>query len=101
MASEDQIIQAALTLDEHVAEMIRWHFSEETGCTFWLNWAKEQDWNPLEDVSSFADLCEKFPYFQDEWLRDYPMKCGCPKPMQAAPSIYLRPGEPLVCPNKG
>jgi len=41
MASEDKIKQAAQSLDEHVAEIIHWHFSENTGCPFWLNWAKE------------------------------------------------------------
>ena len=45
MTIEDQTKQAATTLDEHVAEIIKWHFSPETGSTFWLDWANEQSWN--------------------------------------------------------
>ena len=70
MASEEQIKQAASELDDHVSEMIQWHFSPDTGCPFWLNWAKEQQWSPLDEVHTFADLCQKFPHFQDEWLRE-------------------------------
>jgi len=40
MASEIQIKEASVNLDKHVAEMMQWHFSEDTGCPFWLNWAK-------------------------------------------------------------
>ena len=66
MANETEIQEAANALDAHVAEIINWHFSPETGCSFWLDWANEQDWNPLEEVQSFDDLCQKFPNFQDE-----------------------------------
>ena len=59
MSIDDQIKQSAESLDAHTAEIIKWHFSPETGSPFWLDWAKEQDWNPLEEVSTFSDLCEK------------------------------------------
>ncbi len=32
---------AADQLDAHVREIIDWHFNPETGCEFWLNWAKD------------------------------------------------------------
>jgi len=47
MTIEDQTKQAATELDEHVAEIIKWHFSPDTGSTFWLDWANEQSWSPL------------------------------------------------------
>ena len=72
MPNEQEIKQAADELNAHVVEIIKWHFSPETGCPFWLDWAKEQNWNPIEEVSNFDDLCQKFPNFQDEWLRDLP-----------------------------
>ena len=35
-------IQSAQTqLDAHVREIIAWHFSPETGCPFWLDWARQ------------------------------------------------------------
>ena len=63
MTIEDQTKQAATELDEHVAEIIKWHFSPDTGSTFWLDWANEQSWNPLEEVKTFQDICEKVSSF--------------------------------------
>jgi len=100
MASEEQIKQAAQSLDEHVAEIIHWHFSENTGCPFWLNWAKEQDWNPLDEISSFADLCEKFPYFQDEWLRDLPNRSWVPKAYADRPFNIFETGGTTGMPKQ-
>ena len=31
--------EAQTQLDERVREIINWHFSPETGCPFWLEWA--------------------------------------------------------------
>src|SRR5687767_15746567 len=56
-------------LDAHVREIMQWHFSPETGCPFWLEWAQKAGWNPPKEVKAFADLL-RFPHFQDEWLRD-------------------------------
>lgn len=61
--------EAKAQLDERVREMMAWHFSEETGCPFWLDWKKEAGWDPREEVKSYDDIV-KFPHFQDEWLRD-------------------------------
>ena len=69
---EEKVKHAAEELDAHVVEIIKWHFSPETGSPFWLDWASKQDWNPLEEVRNFKDIFNKFPHFQDEWLRDLP-----------------------------
>jgi len=61
--------EAASHLDEHLRSIIAWHFSPETGCPFWLDWAKQAGWDPRTEVRTFADI-NKFPHFQDEWLRD-------------------------------
>jgi phenylacetate-coenzyme A ligase PaaK-like adenylate-forming protein len=60
---------AAEKLDAHLREIVRWHFSPETGSPFWLDWAKKAKWNPAEQVRTVADL-KRFPHFQDDWLRD-------------------------------
>lgn len=68
---DPKAVQAAQDrLDAHVREIIQWHFSPETGCPFWLNWAQRAGWDPRREVQSFDDLIRKFPHFQDEWLRD-------------------------------
>ena len=99
MVSEEQIKHAANDLDQHVEEMINWHFSAESGCPFWLNWAKEQDFNPLEEVRTFAELCDKFPYFEDEWLRDLPNKVWVPQAFADRPFNIFETGELRVCPS--
>ncbi|MFG3116632.1 AMP-binding protein [Streptomyces sp. NPDC048197] len=53
---------------EFVREMMRWHFSPETGSPFWLKRARDLDFDPLTDVRDFDDL-GLFPNVVDE-LRD-------------------------------
>ena len=100
MASEEQIKQAASELDNHVEEMIQWHFSPDTGCPFWLNWAKEQQWSPLDEVHTFADLCQKFPHFQDEWLRDLPNEEWVPKAYAGRPFNIFETGGTTGMPKQ-
>ena len=38
---------AQAILDAHVRDIVRWHFSPETGCPFWLDWAKKAGWEIL------------------------------------------------------
>jgi hypothetical protein len=33
------IQEAANQLDAHFVEIVRWHFSPETGTPYWLDWA--------------------------------------------------------------
>jgi hypothetical protein len=47
---------------------VRWHFSPETGCPYWLTPVKALDFHPLTDVTTFEDLV-LFPNIVDE-LRD-------------------------------
>ncbi len=68
-------------LDAHTRDMVKWHFSPETGCPFWLEKAKTYDFNPLEDVNCFDDL-KKFPLFEDEWLRGGPVRRWLPKGLE-------------------
>lgn len=100
MASENQIKEASMDLDKHVAEIIQWHFSEDTGCPFWLKWAEKQDWNPLKEISTFADLCEKFPNFQDEWLRDLPNSSWVPKAYASRPFNIFETGGTTGMPKQ-
>ena len=84
---ETKVKQAKDRLDAHVREIVRWHFSPETGTPFWLEKAKELPFNPLKDVNSFDDL-KKFPFFEDEWLRGGPVRRWVPKALQNKP-IYV------------
>ncbi len=79
--------QAAEALDAHVREMMQWHFSPETGCPFWLDWAAKADFDPRTDVNSYADLV-RFGHFEDEWLRGGPVRRFVPKGLADQP-IYV------------
>ncbi|MBL6828063.1 MAG: hypothetical protein ISQ76_06340, partial [Opitutales bacterium] len=100
MPNEEEVKKAADELDAHVAEIIKWHFSPETGCPFWLDWAQEQSWNPLEEISNFNDLCSKFPNFQDEWLRDLPNEVWVPKAYADRPFNIFETGGTTGMPKQ-
>ncbi len=63
--------EARAALDTYVREIVQWHFSPETGCPYWLNWATEAGWNPAAEVNGFDDLL-RFPNFDGELLRTLP-----------------------------
>jgi phenylacetate-coenzyme A ligase PaaK-like adenylate-forming protein len=74
-------------LDAHVRDIVRWHFDPATGCPFWLERAKQFEFNPLTDIHGFDDL-QKFESFQDEWLRGGPVRRWVPKALADRP-IYV------------
>ena len=65
-------------LDAHVRDIVRWHFSPETGTPFWLDFAAKLDWDPLKEIRTYQDL-DRFGFFQDEWLRGGPVRRWVPK----------------------
>jgi phenylacetate-coenzyme A ligase PaaK-like adenylate-forming protein len=79
--------QAAEQLDAHVRETVEWHFNPATGCPFWLEKAREFNFDPRKDVKNFADL-NKFGHFEDEWLRGGPVRRWLPKGLAGKP-IYV------------
>jgi phenylacetate-coenzyme A ligase PaaK-like adenylate-forming protein len=58
--------------DEFVQAAMQWHFSPETGSPYWLKRAGSLDFDPRQDVKSFADLT-LFPNVANE-LRDVPVR---------------------------
>ncbi|MDE1480239.1 phenazine antibiotic biosynthesis protein [Xenorhabdus bovienii] len=52
--------QASQDPNRFVQEIMKWHFSEETGTDFWLVMRQELPFNPIRDVNTFNDL-RKFP----------------------------------------
>ncbi len=74
-------------LDAHVREIVRWHFSPDTGTPFWLDFASRLDWDPRTDIQTYADL-DRFGFFEDEWLRGGPVRRWVPKGLASRP-IYV------------
>lgn len=97
--NKDAVQTAAENLDAHVREIIEWHFSPETGCPFWLDWAKQTGFDARAEVKSAADLT-KFPHFQDEWLRDEQNERWVPKAYQGRPYFIFETGGTTGMPKQ-
>jgi hypothetical protein len=90
-ASAEQIRQAQEQLDAQVREVVRWHFSPDTGTPFWLEMAKSFSFNPLTDVERFDDL-KLFPVFEDDWLRGGPVRRWVPRGYADKPVYVFETG---------
>jgi len=78
-------------LDEHTVKTVHWHFSDETGCPFWLEKKSELKFDPLKEVQGFEDL-RKFPDFEDEWLRGGPIRRWVPQGHAGKPVYVFETG---------
>ena len=90
---------AQAQLDTQLREIIQWHFSPETGCPFWLNWAAKAGWDPRTEIHTSADLI-KFPHFQDEWLRDLQPEVWVPKAYAGRPFNIFETGGTTGMPKQ-
>ncbi len=84
---QTQFQAARETLDAWVRETVAWHFSPETGCPFWLDYAQSLNWDPRREIQGYADLA-RFGFFQDEALRGGPVRKWVPRGLQGKP-IYV------------
>ncbi|HLY20798.1 MAG TPA: hypothetical protein VKR61_26410 [Bryobacteraceae bacterium] len=80
-------LAARETLDAWTREIVQWHFSPETGCPFWLDFASKLDWDPRTEIRGYSDL-DRFGFFQDEWLRGGPVRRWVPKAYAERP-VYI------------
>ncbi|HIG26723.1 MAG TPA: hypothetical protein EYQ50_02590 [Verrucomicrobiales bacterium] len=76
--SDTNIAQAKTALDIHLREIIRWHFSPETGTPIWLEWAEENNMDAVKEIQTTEDLL-KFGNFDEAWLRFKPHEEWIPK----------------------
>ena len=91
-ANLDALCKAAKDkLDAHAVEIVQWHFSESTGCPFWLEKAKTLKFDPLKEIKCFDDI-KKFPEFEDEWLRGGPVTRWQPKGLKGKPAYVFETG---------
>jgi phenylacetate-coenzyme A ligase PaaK-like adenylate-forming protein len=86
-----RVQEAKAQLDAHVRDIVQWHFSPDTGCPFWLDFAAKLNWDPRREIRSFDDL-RRFPPFQDEWLRGGPVRRWLPKGLAGRPAYIFETG---------
>lgn len=84
---DGRVANARAALDAHTRDIVAWHFDDATGCPFWLDYAKQLDWDPRADVQGYADLA-KFERFQDAWLRGGPVRRWVPRAYADRP-VYI------------
>ncbi|MFN0138008.1 MAG: hypothetical protein ACKVS9_18045 [Phycisphaerae bacterium] len=82
---------AKTRLDAHVREIVAWHFDPATGSPFWLSFAEKLGWDPRREVQRYEDL-DKFPPFQDEWLRGGPVRRWLPRGLEGRPVTTFETG---------
>ena len=76
----NRINEAIAQRNAHLRRVIKWHFSKETGCEFWLQRIDELGFDPREKVRTLEDLVEHFPPFDgDKYLRTVPAEMWMPK----------------------
>ena len=97
--TESDIQSAQAQLHAHVREIIAWHFSPESGCPYWLDWAKK-NFDPRKEVNSFADLIAKFSHFQDETLRDLQPEVWVPAQFKGKPFNIFETGGTTGMPKQ-
>src|SRR5881394_3184410 len=90
--------QAKAELETHLQEIIAWHFSPDTGCPFWLEWAVK-NFDPRTTIQSIVDLT-KFPHFEDEWLRDLQPEMWVPKAYAGRPFNIFETGGTTGMPKQ-
>ncbi len=78
-------------LDEHVREMVAWHFSPATGSPFWLDHASKLAFDPREKIRTYDDL-KYMGHFEDEWLRGGPIRRWVPKGLAGEPLYVFETG---------
>ena len=88
---QTQTKAARATLDSWVREIIEWHFNPETGCPFWLDYAKSLSWDPRREIQTYDDLA-RFGFFQDEALRGGPVRKWIPRGLKDRPVYVFETG---------
>lgn len=72
-ALDEEVVRSKNKLDAWVRELMQWHFSPETGCSFWLEQASKLNFDPKKDIKGFDDL-SLFGFFEEMHLRKGPIE---------------------------
>ena len=91
MDLKQKVREARERLNAHVRETVHWHFSPETGCPFWLDFAKKLDFDPRKKIQGYDDL-KLLGHFQDSWLRGGPVRRWIPRALADKPVYVFETG---------
>jgi hypothetical protein len=85
------VTAARRRLDEHVREIVGWHFDQATGTPFWLDHARGLDFDPRREIGGYDDL-RLLGHFRDEWLRGGPIRRWVPRALADRPIAVFETG---------
>lgn len=91
---------AAEQLDAHVREIVRHHFSPQTGTPVWLQYASEAGWDPVAEIGGLGDLIERFENFDGERLRQDPHELWIPRAFAGRPFTIFETGGTTGMPKQ-
>lgn len=94
-----EVDSARAVLDAHVRDVVRQHFSPETGTPFWLRKATELGFDPLTDVRGADDLL-RFPPFDKAWIKDAPHGEWTPRVLAGTPFCVFETGGTTGLPTQ-
>ncbi len=98
--TDNTITAAADTLDAHVRDIVAWHFSEETGTPYWLDWARSNFPDVRNHIHGLEDLTMTFPLFDDTILRTLPHKHLIPRAYRSKPFKVFETGGTTGAPRQ-
>jgi phenylacetate-coenzyme A ligase PaaK-like adenylate-forming protein len=98
-ARPDAVRAAADALDRHLAGILEWHFSPETGTPFWLDWAARAGWDPRREIRTCADLA-RFGHFDGDLLRTLPHERLVPRAYRGRPFRVFETGGTTGMPKQ-
>jgi phenylacetate-coenzyme A ligase PaaK-like adenylate-forming protein len=87
----DRVPQLRYDADEWTRRMMRWHFSSETGSPFWLSRRDTLSFDPLVDITCYADL-RRFGLFDKQHLRGIPVRDLLPRGFAGRPFRVMETG---------
>ncbi len=98
--SDARVAAARVALDAHLREIVRWHFSPETGTPVWLEFASTCGFDPVRDIAGFDDLVQLFPNFDGEHLRNDPHERWIPRAFRGRPFTIFETGGTTGMPKQ-
>lgn len=87
----ERVAAARAALDEHTRATIDWHFDPASGCPFWIEFARTLGWDPRREIRTYDDL-DRFPSFEDDWLRGGPVRRWVPRGLADRPICVFETG---------
>lgn len=97
--NQEAVQQAQEALNTQLRDIVKLHFSPETGTPIWLKWAETKGFDAIKEIRSIEDLC-KFENFNEDLLRFEPHEKWIPKEFLGRPYTVFETGGTTGMPKQ-